>query len=62
MGSRLRALLEALMPWYSAKEAHDHDRRTEAIRQRSVKARETSERVRDLATAKLGSYQRVRVR
>lgn len=62
MGSRLRALVERLLPWYDAAEAARHDRRTEAIRQRSIRARMAAERLRGFAARdQLGSYGRVRI-
>ena len=63
MDSRFRALVERVLPWYSAAAEADHDARSEAIRQRSIRARVRAERLRDIASPeRLGSYGRVVIR
>lgn len=47
MRNWLRCKIEALLPWYSAEEAAEHDARTEAIRQKSIAARVSAERLRN---------------
>ena len=45
MGNRLREWIDSMLPWYEpVAEAH-RDRRTEAIRQRSIASRLRAERV-----------------
>ncbi len=44
--SRLHRFIEAILPWYSVEEEARRDARSEAIRQRSIAARMTAERIR----------------
>lgn len=63
MGSRIRALIERLLPWYSPDEARRHDGVTQAIAQESGEIRARAQRLRDLADPeRLASYGRVSVR
>jgi hypothetical protein len=39
-------MVEALMPWYDAEKEAERDRHTEAIRQRSIGARQNAEVIR----------------
>jgi hypothetical protein len=47
MGSRWREFVENILPWFDATVERSRDRRTEAIRQRSIASRIRAERVID---------------
>ncbi len=47
MANRWRRLIERMLPWYSPLVERQRDRRTEAIRQRSIASRIKAERVID---------------
>lgn len=47
MRSRFREWVESLLPWFDRVTERQRDRRTEAIRQRSIRSRVRAERVID---------------
>ncbi len=52
---RLRSAIESLLPWYDPEREAERDRRTEAIRRRSI-------RTRILAERRLANYRSVQLK